>query len=183
MPTIFFLARHEDRKGLAVLLEAFAGLDTRCALWLGGVGPETSRLRRRYEGDPRISWLGEIDDDEKVRRMRSADVFCAPSLHGESFGIVLLEAMAAETAVIASALSGYRRVVECPNGRIAGLLTRPGSVEELRAGLAHLLADESSRQALVEIGSDRVTEFSMARLADLYVAAYQRLLPGSTTDL
>lgn len=182
-PAIFFLARHEDRKGLEVLLRAFDGLDAPCVLWIGGVGPETARLRRRYGGDARIEWLGEIDDDEKVRRMRSADVFCAPSLHGESFGIVLLEAMAAETAVIASALSGYKRVVECPSGRVAGLLVRPGAVEELRAGLRSLLADATLRADLVEVGADRVTEFSMARLADLYVAAYERLLPGVPMDL
>ena len=123
-----------------------------------------------------IEWLGEIDDDEKVKRMRRADIFCAPSLHGESFGIVLLEAMAAETTVIASALSGYRKVVECPNGKAAGRLIEPGSAHELRSGLRELLNDPEQREALVRVGADRVTAFSMTRLADLYTAAYQRLL-------
>ena len=175
-PVVFFLARHEDRKGLAVLLEAFARLDVPCTLWVGGLGPETDSLRQKFAGDDRIEWLGEIDDDEKVKRMRRADIFCAPSLHGESFGIVLLEAMAAETTVIASALSGYRKVVECPNGKAAGMLVEPGSAEGLCSGLRELLNDVEQREALVEVGADRVTAFSMARLADLYTAAYQRLL-------
>ncbi len=182
-PVVFFLARHEDRKGLAVLLEAFAGLEAPCALWVGGLGPETTRLREKFSGDRRIEWLGEIDDDEKVKRMRRADIFCAPSLHGESFGIVLLEAMAAETTVIASALSGYRKVVQCPSGTAAGLLVEPGSVNELRAGLRELLSDRQQREALVKVGSDRVTSFSMASLADLYAATYRRLLGLDGLDL
>lgn len=179
VPTVFFLARHEDRKGLEVLLNAFGQLKAACSLWVGGVGPETARLRQRFAADDRIQWLGEIDDEEKIRRMRGADIFCAPSLHGESFGIVLLEAMAAETTVIASALSGYRKVVECPSGKAAGLLVEPGSVEKLREGLQTLLHDQELRDSLVEVGSDRVTAFSMTRLADLYTSTYVRLLRGT----
>ena len=97
VPTVFFLARHEQRKGLAVLLEAMSGVSAPYRFIVGGQGPATATLCSQYAGDSRIEWLGEIDDDEKIRQMQEADVFCAPSLHGESFGIVLLEAMAAET--------------------------------------------------------------------------------------
>ena len=58
----------------------------------------------------RFEWLGRIGDEEKFARLRAADVFCAPSLGGESFGVVLIEAMAAGTAVVASSLDGYRNV-------------------------------------------------------------------------
>ncbi len=81
-PTILFLGRHEPRKGLAVLLEALALLPPEVRVWIGGDGPETEVLRLRHAGDPRISWLGRISDEEKASRLRSADVFCAPSLHG-----------------------------------------------------------------------------------------------------
>ena len=83
-PTIFFLGRHEPRKGLAVLLEAMAELPPSVRLWVAGDGPETDALRRRSAGDVRIEWLGRISEDEKARRLRGADVFCAPSLHGAS---------------------------------------------------------------------------------------------------
>ena len=94
-PTIVFVGRHEDRKGLAVLLEAMATLPADVRLWVAGEGPQTDELRAAYGDDPRIEWLGRVDDDEKAALLRGADVFCAPSLHGESFGVVLLEAMAA----------------------------------------------------------------------------------------
>src|SRR4051812_38998155 len=109
-PTILFLGRHEERKGLGVLLEAMTRLPRDVTLWVAGDGPETDSLRRRWAGDPRIDWLGRIDDEEKVARMRSATVYCAPSLRGESFGVVLLEAMAASTPIVASDLPGYRKV-------------------------------------------------------------------------
>src|SRR5690606_33421883 len=92
-PTIFFCGRHEERKGLAVLLEAMQQLDPGVRCQVASDGPETARLQAQYAGDPRIEWLGRISDAEKIARLRGAAVFCAPSLHGESFGVVLLEAM------------------------------------------------------------------------------------------
>lgn len=172
-PTIFFIARHEERKGLAILLEAFAGLDETCRLWIGGTGPETADLQNRHAGDPRITWLGRVNDEQKVARMAGADVFCAPSLYGESFGIVLLEAMASQTAVVASDLAGYSRVTG--NGQY-GALFPAGDVEALRERLSELLERRSLRDDLVARGSERVIEFSMQRLADLYLEAYERLL-------
>ncbi len=172
-PTIFFIARHEERKGLSILLEAFGHLAPDVRLWIGGVGPETTELQSAYAGDPRISWLGEIDDDEKIDRMLGADVFCAPSLHGESFGIVLLEAMAAQTAVVASNIPGYAKVTR--NGA-DGALVPPGDPQALARELDDVLGNLARRQELVDSGSERVQEFSMRRLADLYLAAYRRAI-------
>ena len=106
-PTIFFCGRHEERKGLEVLLRAMSHLGPEVRLWVGSSGPESERLRAEYSGDHRIEWLGRLTDDDKLDRLRGADVFCAPSLHGESFGVVLIEAMAAGTAIVASSLDGY----------------------------------------------------------------------------
>ena len=109
-PTVFFVGRHEPRKGLAVLLEALPLFPPSVRVWIGGDGPETEALRGSVGDDARVEWLGRLGDEELARRLRGADVFCAPSLHGESFGVVLLEAMAAQTPIVASDLPGYRNV-------------------------------------------------------------------------
>ncbi|MFM8649398.1 MAG: glycosyltransferase family 4 protein, partial [Actinomycetota bacterium] len=91
---IFFCGRHEPRKGLVVLLQAHRDLASDVELWIASDGPETARLMREYGDDPRIHWRGRISDSEKLDLLRRAAIFCAPSLGGESFGVVLLEAMA-----------------------------------------------------------------------------------------
>ena len=175
-PVIFFLGRHEPRKGLDVLLEAMATLPADVTLWIGSDGADTERLRVRYAGDPRLVWLGRLDDEEKRRRLRAADVFCAPSLRGESFGVVLLEAMAAGTAIVASDLTGYRLVARPDRD---GLLVTPGDTVALAAAISRLLADDGLRERLVASGRDRAESFSMARLADAYLALYEAV--GTTT--
>jgi phosphatidylinositol alpha-mannosyltransferase len=177
-PTIFFLGRHEPRKGLAVLLDALAQLPAPVRLWIGSDGPETAELRARVAGDPRIEWLGRISDEERARRLRGADLFCAPSLGGESFGVVLLEAMAAGTAVVASDISGYAKVARA--GRDA-LLVAPGDADELAAALRRVLADRSLRDRLVASGEARAAEFSMERLAELYLGMYRRVAPQAAS--
>ena len=168
-PTVFFIGRHEPRKGLAVLLEAAGQLGSDVRFWIAGDGPETADLRARHASDPRIEWLGRIDDDEKAARLRGADVFCAPSLRGESFGVVLLEGMAAQTPVVASDLPGYRNVARA--GADA-LLVPPGDACALAAALQTVLTDQACRDALVTSGWQRAEEFSMDNLARRYVELY-----------
>ena len=79
-PTIVFVGRHEPRKGLTVLLEAMAELGPDVRLWVASDGPQTPRLRSPTATIPRIEWLGRISDEEQARRLRGADVLCAPSL-------------------------------------------------------------------------------------------------------
>lgn len=177
-PTILFLGRHEPRKGLAVLLDAMADLPRDVRLWIASDGPETAALRAKAAGDPRIEWLGRIDDAEKARRLRGADVFCAPSLRGESFGVVLLEAMASDTAVVASDLPGYANVAR--SGRDA-LLVPPGDAKALANALRRTLADRSLREQLVASGEARAEEFSMDRLAEVYLELYRSLLPATSS--
>jgi phosphatidylinositol alpha-mannosyltransferase len=171
-PTIFFLGRHEPRKGLGVLLDALARLPADVRVWVASDGPQTAELRQRHAGDDRIEWLGPMPDDEVAIRMRSADVFCAPSLGGESFGVVLLEAMAASTAIVASDLPGYRRVAR-PDEH--ALLVPPGDDVALGAALGRLLGDAALRRSLVEAGDQRANEFSMDRLAERYLDLYERV--------
>ena len=171
-PTIFFVGRHEPRKGLEVLLRAMADLGPGVSLQIASDGPETERLKSEVAGDPRISWLGRISDAEKIARIKGADVFCAPSMHGESFGIVLLEAMAARTPVVASDLPGYANVAR--GGRDA-MLVPPGDPRALAAAINTVLGDAACAQRLVESGFARAEALSMQRLAAIYLDAYREI--------
>jgi phosphatidylinositol alpha-mannosyltransferase len=171
-PTIFFLGRHEERKGLDVLLAAMEQLPADVRLWVAGTGPDTARLKAQYAHDARIEWLGRVTDADKVARLKGATVFCAPSLHGESFGVVLIEAMAADTAIVASGLDGYRNVA---TDGVDAVLVEPGDVSALADALKRVLYDADLRSRLVVAGGPRADEFSMRRLAELYAAHYRRI--------
>ncbi|MGI9645454.1 MAG: glycosyltransferase family 4 protein [Ilumatobacteraceae bacterium] len=172
-PVIFFCGRHEERKGLSVLIDAFDRLEVDAALWIASDGPDTARLVDRTAGDPRIRWLGRIGDEEKFARLRRADVFCAPSLGGESFGVVLIEAMAAGTTVVASGLDGYRNVAT--DGRDA-LLVPPGDADALAAALARAINDPELSARLRQAADERAEDFAMSELADRYLDIYRRLV-------
>ena len=172
-PTVMFIGRHEPRKGLAVLLEAMESVGPDVHLWVASQGPETERLRLLTAGDDRVEWLGMISDQEKIRRIRGADVLCAPSLHGESFGVILLEGMAAGTPVVASDLSGYRNVAR--PGQDA-LLTPPGDVGALARALETTLEGGTAVKTLVENGLERAGEFSLESLAERYIELYEKAM-------
>lgn len=173
--TIVFVGRHEQRKGLAVLLEARHALADDVTIWVAGQGPETERLQAETAGDARIHWLGRISDDELASRLAGADVFCAPSLHGESFGVVLLEAMAAGTAIVASELPGYRAVAKPGEHAV---MVPIGDAEALGKALNELLQDDARRDELVAAGRTRAQEFAMSTLAAAYGEIYDSLRPA-----
>lgn len=177
---VFFVGRHEPRKGLGVLLDAFALMPDDVKLWVASDGPETADLKLRHGHDRRIEWLGRIDDDEKFDRLRRASVFCAPSLRGESFGVVLLEAMAAGTPVVASRIDGYMNVAT--DGENA-LLVEPGDARALASSLARALTDSRLAARLTANGRTHAESFSMAALADRYVELYERALAMESDNL
>jgi len=168
-PTIFFLGRHEPRKGLEVLLAALADLPDDVRVWVGGDGPQTDELRQRYP-DRRVEWLGRIDDAERAARMRGATVYCSPSVRGESFGMVLLEAMAAGCALVASDLDGHRNVA---TDGVDSLLAPVGDATALAKAIRRVLDDTALRAELVAGGRRRADELSMRHLAERYVDIYQ----------
>ncbi len=172
-PTVFFFGRHESRKGLAVLLEARHALGPDVTFWIGGSGPETEQLKAKVGGDPRVKWLGRVSDAELAQRLAGADVACLPSLHGESFGVVLLEAMAAGTAIVASDLPGYRAVARPDEHAI---LVPPNDPGALGLALKELLADADRRATLIAAGRSRTAEFAMPKLAAAYAEIYTRIL-------
>ena len=139
-PSVLFLGRHEIRKGLGVLLDAFAEVPGPAELWVAGSGPATEALQRRHPRSDNVHWLGMLSDDEVASRLAGADILVAPSLRGESFGMVLLEAMAARTAVIASDLDGYRSAA---SGHAR--LVPPGDVSALAKALIDAVHDVAAR--------------------------------------
>jgi phosphatidylinositol alpha-mannosyltransferase len=177
-PTVLFLGRHEERKGLRVLLEAFATLQKEGgpALWIAGDGPETEGLQEQFPESPAVRWLGILSEEEKLSRLAAADVLCAPSLGGESFGMVLLEAMAAGTLVVASDIDGYRAAVGT-----AGVLVPPGDPLALAGALEAALAvpdggtvtgGDDPRAARRASASSRAEDWSMNHLAERYEKLY-----------
>jgi len=170
--TILFLGRHEPRKGLDVLLDTLPLLPRCVSVRVAGTGPATARLRERHRSDQRIRWLGRLTEAGKIRELHAASVLCAPSRHGESFGMVLLEAMAAGTPIVASDVPGYRSLSSQAD---AAHLVPPGDPGALAAGLLQVLSDHRLAADLRANGAEIVTRFSMDALALRYAQIYHRL--------
>ncbi len=165
-PNILFVGRLEDRKGLPHLLKAFrlirkGGLEAR--LLVVGSGPQ-EREARRYvmtRGLQNVEFLGRVSDAEKAQLFRTADVFVSPATGRESFGIVLLEAMAAGAPIVCSDIHGYKGVVQ--RGRQA-ILTPPNDAKALSAGIAELLSNPELRASMGASGQRRAEQFSWERV-------------------
>jgi phosphatidyl-myo-inositol alpha-mannosyltransferase len=178
-PTIFFCGRFEPRKGLEVLLGAMKYLPHNFSLWIAADGPGINEMHRLHESDKRISWLGRITETDKLDRLSRCTVFCAPSLRGESFGIVLLEAMAAAAPLVTTDIDGYRNVA---THELNALLVAPGDEEQLANSITRIVNDSKLTQRLVTGGLKRAEDFSMQRLAEEYVLIYERLLAAEKND-
>ncbi|MGQ0837476.1 glycosyltransferase family 4 protein [Actinokineospora sp.] len=174
--TVGFVGRYtEPRKGMAVLLDALRLLlDERPDLRLLVVGRGDDAELRRAAGPEladRLDLLGQVDDATKARALRSVDVYCAPNTGGESFGIILTEAMSAGAAVVASDLDAFRRVLD--DGR-AGVLTAVGDPRALAAGLREVLADRDRRADLVAAAERRVAAFDWSVVANQVLRVYEQ---------
>lgn len=169
-PTVLFAGRHERRKGLFVLLDAFAAVPGEVDLVVCGDGPLSDAARRAASGDPRVSFTGPLSDAELASRVSGATLLVAPSLHGESFGVVLLEAMAAGTPVVASDLPGYRLA-----GGEAARYVPAGDAGVLGEALRQLLDDAAERERLAAAGRERALERSFRQLAAWYQGRYRQL--------
>jgi phosphatidyl-myo-inositol alpha-mannosyltransferase len=178
---VLFVGRHEPRKGLIELLKAFRILrktGCECRLLVVGSGPQ-DREARRYVMTRRlggVEFLGRVSDDEKAQLFKTADVYVSPATGRESFGIVLLEAMAAGTAIVCSDIHGYKGVVRRGTD---GLLVPPRKPKALAAAIGTLLADDELRARMGRSGTLRAEEFSWdrvtAKVEDYYGFVIRRL--------
>ncbi|MGH2751072.1 MAG: glycosyltransferase family 4 protein [Actinomycetota bacterium] len=170
--TVLFLGRFERRKGLEVLIQAMARLrDLSAKLVVVGTGPERRACRALAERlEVEVQFIGAVHDDLKAGIFRSVDVYCAPALGGESFGIVLIEAMAAGAPVVCSDLPGFRAVAGD-----AALLVPPDDVGALAVALRAVLADVERARTMSAAGRAVANRFDWRllgeRLEDVYVRA------------
>jgi phosphatidylinositol alpha-mannosyltransferase len=180
---ILFIGRADPRKGLCVLLDAFSLLPDSLTLELVGVTRDKLRrlpARLAPSVAARILAHGRVGDEERARILARADVLCAPALEGESFGIVLVEGMAAGLPVVATAIPGYVDVLPPTCGR----LVPPGDPAALGSALAELVSDPELRTALGEAGRQEALRYDWSRVAaeivDVYDEAVERAAARSS---
>ncbi|GAA4667754.1 glycosyltransferase family 4 protein [Gordonia humi] len=178
--TVMFLGRFDEpRKGIDILMRALPSIvdefpDVQ-VLVVGG-GNEAALRRRAGALADHLRFLGMVDDETKARALRSSDVYVAPNLGGESFGIVLVEAMAAEAAVVASDLVAFSRVLD---GGQAGRLVSTGSPAALAEQVTALLRDDGLRAELIARGRDRADLYDWSRVADQIQRVYDTVTHGA----
>jgi phosphatidyl-myo-inositol alpha-mannosyltransferase len=172
--SVLFLGRFDEpRKGMAVLLGALPTLVKRFAdieILIVGRGDEEELREDAGKLASHLRFLGQVDDGAKASAMRSADVYCAPNIGGESFGIVLVEAMAAGTAVVASDLDAFRRVLV--DGK-AGRLVPVDDAAALAAGLVEVLENDMARSHYVEAATAAVRRYDWSVVAREIMRVYE----------
>jgi len=182
-PTLAFLGRFDEaRKGLLILLEALDGVlaeHPRARLVVAGtgdVGAAVDGLSRTARSA--VSFVGGVSDRERARLLAGADVFVAPNLGGESFGIVLIEAMAAGAPVVASDIPAFRAV--CEHGRL-GRLFANGDPHDLARAVIETLADPGT-QARADTAAAAVWRYDWSSVTRQITAVYDAVTAGSALD-
>jgi phosphatidylinositol alpha-mannosyltransferase len=167
--SVIFLGRNDERKGLHVLLDAWPNIRAaRPEATLTVVGAERVGPAR-----PGVTFVGRVPEAEKINRLAQSAVYCAPNLSGESFGIVVAEAMAAGCAVVASALPGFVSVA----GNAARFVA-PGDAAGLADAVSGLLGAPREVAALSHAARARVQRFDGSVVAAAYLSAYEEAIAG-----
>lgn len=175
LKTIFYVGRLEQRKGVKHLIHAFNLMskshpDT--SLIIAGDGPDRAKLEALVAdlGTQNVNFVGFISEKEKIHYMRTADLFCSPALYGESFGIVLLEAMATGLVTVAGDNPGYAAVM---NGLGAISLVNPKHHAEFARRLSLLLTENDLRKLWREWAAAEIPQYSYAKIVDQYEKVYK----------
>jgi phosphatidylinositol alpha-mannosyltransferase len=176
--TIVYIGRLEKRKGVKYLLKAYKKLLVTvpdAKLIIAGDGVDRQKLEDSVRNWPagQVDFLGFISDKQKLKLLQTADVFCSPARYGESFGIVLLEAMACQTPLVAGDNPGYASVM---TGVGQESLVDPKQTDEFAAKLESFLIDKSLRQDWQKWAKDYVKQFSYKNIVDQYEQLYKQLV-------
>jgi phosphatidylinositol alpha-mannosyltransferase len=167
---IVFVGQAVERKGLPLLLRSFEALRDHIPTELTVIGPTAEELAPLMLDDRDVRVLGKVDDARKREELERADVLCAPSLRGESFGMVLTEAFAAGTPVVASDIAGYRDVVR---DGVDGMLVPPGDPQALAEALRDLYEEPERRVQMSRAAAADVERFAWPAVADQVMEAYE----------
>jgi phosphatidylinositol alpha-mannosyltransferase len=179
-PNILFVGRLEQRKGFRYLIRAYPYIkdaipDARL-LVVGAFGDQDKAAFVRYARAHKlrgIHFIGYVPPDQLPRYYRTATIFCAPSTGFESFGIILLEAMAAGLAIVASRIAGYRTVME--DGR-EGIFVPPMDEQALARAAIELLSDPARRAQMRENGQRKAAQYDWSKIAQRILAYYDQLI-------
>ncbi len=172
---IFYVGRLEKRKGIKYLLNAFKILsdkDPNYHLIIAGDGPDRSKLEDQVKDNKiiNVSFPGYIEDDVKMKLFAQADLFCSPAIYGESFGIVLLEAMASGCVTVAGNNPGYDAVMS-GLGQVS--VVNPKDTQEFARRLELLTTDLALRKIWREWAKNRAEQHTYERIIDQYEAVYK----------
>lgn len=183
MKSILYVGRLEKRKGIIYLVKAYEQLCEQrddVELQIAGTGPLHYSLEEYIKSRkiPRVSFLGFISEADKLALLHKASLFCSPALYGESFGIVLLEAMASGTVTIAGNNPGYTSVMQ-GTGRQS--LVNPKQTDEFTRRLDIMLDDQAIRTAWLDWAKEYVQQFSYDQIVDKYEVVYKQALKAKRT--
>jgi phosphatidylinositol alpha-mannosyltransferase len=175
---ILFLGRLDKRKGCIYLLKAFRKLKARfenVRLLIAGKGDQLKNINKYITKHdiPDVEMLGFVSEEDKPRIYASCDIYCSPALYGESFGIVLLEAMATGRPVVAYSNPGYKDVIK---GTGALFLVKPKKVDALAAKLETLCRDKNLRGLMSKWGLKEAKKYSWDKVCDGVIKVYKNAL-------
>jgi phosphatidylinositol alpha-mannosyltransferase len=176
--TILYIGRIEQRKGLKYLLKAYELLvkdQDDVQLIIVGDGPDREKMEMLASTLmlPNVSFLGYVSDEVKLKLLQSADLFCSPAVYGESFGLVLLEAMACDLVIVAGDNSGYSSVMR-DMGNLS--LVNPKETDEFARRLSLLLNEPTLRADWKKWAKKYVKQFNYPAIIDQYEALYEHTI-------
>jgi phosphatidylinositol alpha-mannosyltransferase len=181
--TILYVGRLEKRKGVKYLLEAFVLLkadNPDARLIIAGDGPERKQLEEFVKANkvPDVEFLGFVDDATKVSLLNTCTIYCSPAMFGESFGIVLLEAMAAGAMTVAGSNPGYSSVLK-EKGAISLVNTKDS--QEFARRLQLLMTDADIRGLWLDWAKTYVKQFEYTKVADRYLTVYEEAMKAHSS--
>jgi phosphatidylinositol alpha-mannosyltransferase len=181
--TIVYIGRLEKRKGVRYLLDAFRQVQSeqpKSRLIIAGDGPEREKLEDLVDeyNLNQVEFLGYVDDATKIKLLQSTTVFCSPAIYGESFGIVLLEAMSAHAVTVAANNPGYTSVLK-DKGTLS--LVNVKDTGEFARRLLFMMNDRDVRKLWLDWATTYVTQFKYKHVADMYLDVYKKSLEAHKT--